>query len=739
MATDQTEAPSPPETDRDPVTEDRHGETFTDPYRWLEDSDDERVQAWTDEQNAYADCVLDTPQANRLEAVYEDLARVTDYETVEAAGDRYFQRIGGPEEDHRTLYVFESLAALRAGDGRVVVDPNELGDTTTSVDWYVPGPEGRTLAYGVAEGGDEQYDVVVVDVDDGDEITRLDAVGRAQPNAFGWVPAAGDEAVEGDEVAVDDEAAAGDDGTAASPRPRGFYYVATGGVGDGSQLEKAVRYHALDGETDRLVTDAFEPQEWPSVDTDGETVVVGRHDGRTQSDVFLAHGPPEETSLTPVVEGRDATFFPSVSDGRLYLSTDLDAPFRRVLTAGVDEILASESTSEVDEGGETSETDATTETDTLDVFTELVPESDAVIRDVVPAGDRVYVHAHRDARSVLTLHDPEEPDAEPTTVDLPAFASVDGLAGTDDGTVFAVVQSFSEPRSVRRVTPDGETETLVRQDVAPAFEIETSQEWFESADGTEIPAFVVRRAGVEPDGTNPAVVTGYGGFRINSTPSFARFRIPFLRAGGVFVVATLRGGAEYGAEWHAAGRREHKQNVFDDAIAVSEGLIERGWAHADRLAAVGGSNGGLLVGALLTQRPDLYRAVACHVPLLDMLRFHEFLLGESWTPEYGSPDDPEAFEYLREYSPYHNAPETAYPATLFTTALGDTRVHPAHARKMTARVQRRNTGPHPVVLRIDDDAGHGTGKPLSKEVREQTDRWGFLSHELGIDPDALAR
>ncbi|MFB6176153.1 MAG: prolyl oligopeptidase family serine peptidase, partial [Halobaculum sp.] len=361
---------------------------------------------------------------------------------------------------------------------------------------------------------------------------------------------------------------------------------------------------------------------------------------------------------------------------------------------------------------------------------------EAVLRDIEVEDDRLYVHAHRDARSEVTVYD--ESTDETTEIDLPEFCSVESLTTGPDGAAFFRQQSFETPTAVCRVDPEtDETETLASQDTDVPFEVEVDQIRVTSADGTEVPAFVVRRDGVEPDGSNPAVLTGYGGFRINRTPSFDRFRLPFLRAGGVFALATLRGGTEYGEPWHEAGRRANKQNVFDDAIAVAEGLIERGWADEDRLSVTGGSNGGLLVGALLTQRPDLWRAALCHVPLLDMLRFHEFLLGASWTSEYGSPEDPEAFEYLRAYSPYHNVSETAYPATMVTTALGDTRVHPSHARKMTARLQANDTGPHPVILRVDDDSGHGVGKPTSMLVEEQAERWGFLAEQLGIDASAF--
>jgi prolyl oligopeptidase len=687
---------APPETDRRPVTEALHGVEITDPYRWLED-DSEEVAEWTDAQNEYAREVLETPHRDALESYYEGVVRVTDYESVTAAGDRYFQEIAGPEDEQPTLYVFDSLADLRDGDGRTLVDPTEFDETgTTSMDWYVPGPEGDLLAYGIAEGGDEQYDVHVVDVDDGSEREVLREVGRIGGERFGWV------------TPDDDE------------MPVGFYYVSTGNAADGTQLQKELRYHELGTEmaADTVVTDEFTERQWPTLDTDGETLVVQTMEDWTRSDVFVYDGPPRAAELTPVVTGYDALFQPELSEETLYLLTNESAPFRRVVATPLSDAL-DDSERPVSE------------------FTTVVPESEAVLRSIEVTDSHLYVHAHRNAHSELSVYD--ETTAELTEIDLPEFCSVQALSTGSDGSAFFLGTSYTDPLTVCRVhSEDASVETLTQQDVAVPFEITVSQEWFTSADGTEVPAFVVRREGVTADGTNPALLTGYGGFKINRTPAFDRFSLPFLRAGGVKVVANLRGGSEFGEQWHAEGRRENKQNVFDDAIAVAEGLIERGWAAADALGVAGGSNGGLLVGALVTQRPDLWSGALCNVPLLDMLRFHQFLLGESWTSEYGSPDDPEAFAYLREYSPYHNVSETAYPATLFTTALGDTRVHPSHARKMAARMQAATTGSDPILLRVDDESGHGVGKPTSMQIREQAERWGFLSKHLGVDALDLA-
>jgi len=719
----------PPETPRRPVSEKLHGESITDPYRWLERDDDE-VSEWTDAQNEYAGAVLDTPHRSALAERFESIGRVGQYGPVTPAGDRLFQEVTAPDDEQPVLRAYDEPDAVGTDEGTVLVDPNEwAGDGTVSMDWFVPGPEGAYLAYGVAEGGDEQYDVRIVDVATAEVVETVEGAGRTQANGFAWVAS---DAATGDDAADDDDDGAPDDGS-----PRGFYYVTTGAAGgdgddvagdageDDGQLDKAIRYHEFGSHAapadDHVVADEVGETTWPTLATDGDALIAGYVEGWERSDVYGYRGDPAKAELRPVLTGVDAVFTPTI-DGdrdRLLLATDHDADYSRVLAAPFDDALAGERNAP-------------------EAFEELVSETDAVLRGVELAGDRVLAHYHRDASSEIAILDADG-DRE-RTVELPTFPTVAGVHGaSDDPEAFITVQSFAEPPAVRRVDlADGTTETLCRQSTEVAFDIEVSQERFESADGTDVPAFVVRRSDVEPDGDNPALLTGYGGFRVNRTPTFDRFRLPFLAAGGVFVLATLRGGTEYGEPWHEAGRRENKQRVFDDALAVADGIAETGWADPDRIGVTGGSNGGLLVGALLTQRPERWAVALCHVPLLDMLRFHRFLLGASWTTEYGHPEeDPEAFAYIREYSPYHNAPEAAYPATMFTTALGDTRVHPSHARKMTALLQERTTGEEPVILRVEDDAGHGVGKPTSMQVRENSERWGFVFERLGISVDRL--
>jgi prolyl oligopeptidase len=723
---------APPETPRRPVTETLHGREVTDPYRWLEE-DTEEVTAWVDAQNEYTDRFLGGDTADALRPRFEDLARVTDYGPVTVRGGRYFQTVEGPDEDHAVLYVRESFDE----DPRTLVDPNAFDADAASMNWYVVDPDGERVAYGYDEGGEEQYDVRVVDVESGEITETVPDLGRVNPGGFAW---------------TDD----------------GFYYVRTGGPGGGAQLEKSLYYHehGADPEDDRFLTDAFSEHDWPAleIDDDSGTLLAAVHEGTAHSEVFLvdvdaASGSSDGSDgsngsagddesdergesagaggsdsargsgsvLRPLLTGVEATFHPHLHDGTAYFVTNYDAPFSRVLSVPLSEARAAA---------------AARETLDPDGMAEPIPESDGVLRGITFAGDRLLAHHAHDAASRLA----EWADGEPVrALPTPEFCTVVGVSGDEDGghaseqpddtdEVFYVVQTFDQPARVRRYDfAADEAETVAQADVSLGVDVEVSQEFFESADGTEVPAFVVRREGLDPDGDAPTVLYGYGGFRIPQTPGFDRFRGPFLAAGGVFVVANLRGGTEYGEPWHEAGMRGDKQNVFDDFYAVAEGLIEAGYTNTDRLAAYGGSNGGLLTGAAVTQRPDLWGAVLSTVPLLDMLRFHRFLLGEYWTVEYGSPEDPDDFEYLRAYSPYHNVAERAYPPTMFKTAAGDTRVHPAHARKMTALLQARNTGDAPVVLRTETDTGHGVGKPTEMVVREQVEQWTWLCDRLGVD------
>jgi len=669
-----------PETKREVVTETLHGTEIRDPYRWLE-GDGEAVAEWTAGQNEYTDAHLDTPTRDRLRPRIEELAEVASHGAVQPRGGRYFQTVEAPGDDHPRLFVRDSPD----GEGTVLVDPNEWpanrddDAATLSMSWFAPSHDGERVAYGVTEGGDEQYDVHVITVPDAAEVAVLEGRGRVNPGMFAWDRDGG-----------------------------GFHYVTTGGAG--AQMEKELRRWVPDG-GEETILEHDDEHVWPGLVTDpgSGTLAVGFSEmvGGTDWHVRV------DGELRPVIEGVDAETSVAFRDGTVFLRTDHDAPRGRVLSCSI---------------GRFREGDLT-----FEECTEVLPERESILQSIATTPRHLIAHYQRDAHSRLCVFDHAgEPVRE---LDLPEYVSVSLLtANRDAEEVFYQVSSFDRPPTLLRAVPStGERTELARVDVDVPDDLVVRQELVESTDGADVPVFICHREGLERDGDNPALLYGYGGFRASLTPSFSRFRVPFLADGGVYAQVCARGGLEYGEEWHEDGMLENKQHTFDDFIAAGEFLRDAGYTTHDLLAVAGGSNGGLSVGAVVTQRPDLWAAARCGVPLLDMLRFHRFLLGESWTTEYGHPEDPEAFEYIREYSPYHNVePDVEYPPVLFETAVGDTRVHPSHARKMAARMQAEAAG-GPFLLRTRTDTGHGVGKPTSMIVKEQTDEWTFLYDNLGLD------
>ncbi|MFC3957608.1 prolyl oligopeptidase family serine peptidase [Halovivax cerinus] len=686
---------NPPPTERDPVTEKLHGEEIVDPYRWLE-GDDEAVREWEAAQNDYTDGFVETDRREDLRPQFERVADHTTYQLPVARGGRYFQLIETADADQPHL----TVRAERDDEPRTLVDPAEFGETV-SLGWFVPDPDGERVVYGLMDGGTEEFDLRVLDVETGEVIDRVDGVGRCGEVSVAWTG-------------------------------EGFYYQSTGAAADDELLDKAIRYHEMgDGGADRTVTDDIPESRWPNVQVDRETGLVLVALGELASDTELYV--LEDGELVPLLTDVDASLVPLVHDGDVYLRTNHDAPrFRLLGVAATDLVDGGAAAIPSDERG-------------LDSFETVIPESDDVLFDVAPAGDGLVVHRIRDAESMVSLHDADGTARHELTLPEHAGIGRDAIGGSRDADeAFFTLQGFDRPPSIVHADAGPaagsddweivqEPELPTNRDPRVELDLTVDQLWADSPDGTSVPVFVVHRTDIDLDGDAPTVLYGYGGFRIPLLPSFDEYRLPFLADGGVFAVACLRGGLEFGEAWHEAGHRAQKTNVFDDFEAVGEALIDEGYTTADRLAAWGGSNGGLLVGAAITRRPDLFGAAVCAVPLLDMLRFHKFLLGATWTPEYGSPDDPEAFAWLREYSPYHNVAETEYPATLFQTAAGDTRVHPSHARKMTARVQAATTGDAPICFRGDEGTGHGAGTATSIEIEQQLDRWTWVAEMLGVD------
>ena len=501
------------------------------------------------------------------------------------------------------------------------------------------------------------------------------------------------------------------------PNGAGFYYTrypAPGEVpAEEEQYHRAIYFHRLgeDSSGDQQVFKPAQMEHWPgvSLSPDGRWLVVNVARTFDQTDLYvqdLSSG----GELVPIARDLPASFDGEIAHGRLFMRTNLDAPTYRLYVVDPERVARSE-------------------------WREIVPPRDnAVLETVAIAKDRLALGYLERASSRLRLTDHDGGSLQ--EVVLPTLGSLFGVGAEWDGDeLFYGFSSYTLPPSVYRIDLASGVTSLWKQveaDIDPA-SFEVTQVSYASKDGTEISMFLVHRAGLVRDGDNPTYLTGYGGFNISMTPAFSRSLLMWLEHGGVVAVPNIRGGGEYGESWHQAGMMGNKQNSFDDFIGAAEWLIDNGYTRSERLAAAGGSNGGLLVGAALTQRPELFRAVIVQVPLLDMLRYHRFLIARLWIPEYGSPEDPEQFRWLRAYSPYHHVRDgVAYPAVLLATAESDTRVDPMHARKMAARLQAASSADYPVLLRLEARAGHGAGKPLSKVLDELTDSWTFVFSELGV-------
>ena len=674
-----------------------HGVEIADPYRWLEATDDPAVRRWTEEQNAATARTLGAvPFRDRVRRRLDELLQVGLLEVPRvAAGAAFFLRRDA-DRDQSVLYVREAGSS----SDRVLVDPTALaGDGLVTIDWFFPSPDGRLVAYGLSRGGDELSTLQVVEAASGDVLA--DRIPDTRFCSVAWLPDA-----------------------------TGFYYTrypAKGSVPAGEEnYNTRVRFHRLgdDPAEDAVVfgegrpaTDLFEP----AVSRDGRWLLVHAHQGWTKTTLFvrdLAAG----GDFRPLGEEHEAIFSGEIHAGSLYVLTNWEAPNWRVL--------------ELDPA--TLELESTR--------TVVAERDDVVLTELALVGGRLVTHELEDASSRVRVYGLPGGELE-REVALPDLGSVKGtpsrspgIAGEADGDELLLgFTSFLQPPALLRCDlGTGEVTAFARLDPPPRFDsgsFETRQVHCRSADGTRVPIFLVHRRGLAPDGTAPVFLTGYGGFNVAMTPSWISALPLWVEAGGVFAVAVLRGGNEFGERWHRDGMLDRKQNVFDDFIAAGDWLVREGYTSPDRLAIGGGSNGGLLVGAALTQRPDLCRAVVCEVPLLDMLRYHRLQLAKLWIAEYGSADDPEQFRWLHAYSPYHRVVDgERYPAVLLTSALGDTRVDPMHARKMAARLQAATASGLPILVRVDVDEGHGVGKPRSKQLDGATDLWTFVCSQLGVEP-----
>jgi len=669
------ELTQPPETRIEIVVDRMHGVDIPDPYRWLEDQQSPETRDWITAQNAYTRAILDAvPGRKQLREQLEKLSRVDFQSAPTVSNGRYFFTRRGAEQDQRVIVVREGLD----GPERVLIDPMTLNpDGSVSVGIMDVTPGGRMLAWEKSAGGKDEVEVFFLDVDSGQLLTdRL-------PRGLYY------------DVFI-------------LPDRSGFLYARRRADGMrvlehrfGTRIEEDRELFGTGLKEDKLI--------WLEFSEDGRFVVAFV----TGSGVYVLDR-SQSTEFQPLITDVPDRFTGGIGGHTLFLQTTWNAPNGRVLAIDL-ENPARENWREV-----------------------IPPSKDSVIRrGVWPVGGKILVSFLRNVTSRLAVFEPDGKLVRDISLPTLGTGSLRGGSwGSDEA--FYGFRSFAHPETTYRYNVVTGKQSIWHQSSVPVKSetISTRQVWYRSKDGTRIPMFVVSKKGTKLDGNRPTLLSGYGGYGAISMPYFNETVAIWVDQGGVYAQANIRGGGEFGEEWHRDGMLENKQNSFDDFIAAAEWLVANDYTRPAKLAISGRSNGALLVGAVATQRPDLFRAVICGVPHLDMLRYHKFLKAAPWVHEYGNPDVAEEFEYLRRYSPYHQVRDGEhYPAMLFTTGDGDTRVAPLHARKMTARMQAASQSGLPIMLRYDFVAGHsGRSGGLSHRLDRIVDQMAFLNSQLGLTP-----
>ena len=677
-----------PATRKESVTDTYHGVVVEDPYRWLEDDNSEETKAWVEAQNRVTFGYLEA--ISERTAISNRLTQLWNFERWGAPsreGGLYFVSRNNGLQNQSVVY---TLAGLE-GELKELLDPNRLSsDGTVALSGAAVSHDGRLLAYGVARSGSDWQEWRVRDVETAKDL----------PDVVNWVKFSG--------------AAWLKDGS-------GFFYSRYDEPKPGERLTGANYFHKLylhklgtPQSSDVLVYHRPDRKEWnfgATVTDDGRFLVITATEGTDPRNRVLYQDLSQPGApVTELLMEFDADYTFVDNDGPVFwFRTDLQAPRARVIAIDITR-----------PGREH--------------WKEVIPQTEDTLTAVSVVGGRFICQYLRDARSVVKVHALDgrfERD-----VDLPGIGTAGGFGGKrSDTETFYTFTSFTVPGTVYRYDVAAGRSSVWRQPkmAFDSSKYETRQVFYNSRDGTRIPMFITHRKGLRLNGRNPTYLYGYGGFNISLTPAFSVANAGWLEMGGVYAMPNLRGGGEYGEAWHKAGTRLQKQNVFDDFIAAAEYLIREGYTRPDKLAIGGGSNGGLLVGACMIQRPELFGAALPAVGVMDMLRFHKFTIGWAWTSDYGSSENPEEFRALKAYSPYHTLrPGVRYPSTMVTTADHDDRVVPAHSFKFAARLQESHAGPNPVLIRIETKAGHGAGKPTSKQIAEAADRWAFLARELGM-------
>lgn len=665
-----------------------HGKEIPDPYRWLEDPDAPESRKWIDAQNDLTFGVLNgIASRDRIKSRMTELWNYERFGVPFKEGGRYFYSRNDGLQPQSVLYVADSLDA----EPRVLLDPNSFSaDGTVALSGYAVSEDGRYIAYGVADGGSDWQTWRVRDI----------ATATDLPDLVRWVKFS--------------NASWAKDGS-------GFYYTRYDEPkgNDLTDLNKfpKVHFHRIgdDQSQDALVYHRDDQPEWgfgADVTEDGRFLAINVWWGtRQESSFFYRDLSAPDAPVVELLTGFDAAYNFVGNDGStFYFVTTLDAPRGRLVAI------------------DTARPDRSS-------WLEVIPQREENLTGVSYVGGHFLAQYLKDAKTLVRVHDTAGRAIR--EVDLPGIGTAGGFGGkTRDSETFYSFTSYTNPGAIYRYdVRSGKSEVFRQPKVkADLSGYETRQVFYKSKDGTRVPMFITCRKGLELDGNNPTLLYGYGGFNIPLTPGFSPATIVWLEMGGIYAVANLRGGGEYGKEWHEAGIKLKKQNVFDDFIAAAEYLISENYTSPKRLAIQGGSNGGLLVGACMTQRPDLFGACIPQVGVLDMLRFASFTIGWAWESDYGSVKNEDEFNAMLAYSPYHNTKSgTSYPATMITTGDHDDRVVPAHSFKFAAALQKAQAGDAPVLIRIETRGGHGAGKPTAMIIEERSDILGFISWALGME------
>lgn len=674
-----------PVTAKTDVADVYFGEKVADPYRWLENDTSAATTAWVQAENKVTNAYLSKIPFRK--ALLKRLTDVANYEKIgtpfKKHGKYYFFKNDGLQ-NQSVMYVQDALNS----EPRVFLDPNKLSnDGTVALTGVSFSNNGKYMAYTVSRSGSDWSEIYVMEV----------ATGKLLDDHTLWAKFSN-----------------------ASWQGDGFYYSAYDAPVKGKEFSNVnenhkIYYHKLgtpQTEDKLIYQNTAYPKRFYSVSVNEDETVMFLYesgDGRGNA-LYMKDLRKQDAPFVAMATDMNYQYSPlEVIGNKIYLSTNYEAPKSRVMVTELDKPA-------------------------LKDWTTLVPESEDVLSGTQVIGGKLFLTYDKDASNHAYVYGLDGMKIQ--EIKLPSLGSVGFSGNKEDKECFFSFTSFTIPGATYRYDMDANTYQLFRApkvDFNPD-EFVTEQVFYPSKDGTKIPMFLTYKKGLKKDGKNPVFLYGYGGFNISLNPGFSSTRVPFLEDGGIYAQVNLRGGGEYGEDWHVAGTKMQKQNVFDDFIAAAEYLIATKYTDKKKIAIVGGSNGGLLVGACMTQRPDLFRVAIPQVGVMDMLRYHKFTIGWNWASDYGtSEDSKEMFDYLKGYSPLHNLkPGTKYPATLVTTADHDDRVVPAHSFKFAAMLQACNAGTNPTLIRIDSKAGHGAGKPMSKVLEEQADIYGFIMYNLGM-------